>query len=350
MKIFFLINGFGNGGAEKQCILLLNELQKDPAFDVHLIHFFEGVNFSNLTTDKITIHKIEFKSLYDFANVKKLSKIIEAEKPNVIFSWLHACDVYSFFLKMRHPRVKWVMAERDSSYPLDPRYLLRAAVGRFSNAIVANSAAGKRYWTRKMVPESRVSVIPNILQPVKDSVPQELTGSPIFMYAGRLEPQKNVIHLTKVFCNLSAILDNATFYIIGEGSLKDEIAQLIASAKRPNQIILLPFQKNIGSYFKACDAFVSLSLHEGLPNTVIENISLGNLIFVSDIQEHRDILGDDYPYYVSASASVEEAVKSLTSVDFNSQNRGALAFGQEKLKEMNAQNIISRYKKIFLSV
>jgi glycosyltransferase involved in cell wall biosynthesis len=46
---------------------------------------------------------------------------------------------------------------------------------------------------------------------------------------------------------------------------------------------------DVDEYLEAADCFVSASLSEGLPNSVIEALAWGLPIILSDIPEHREI-------------------------------------------------------------
>ena len=59
MRICVLIPGFGMGGAQKQCIYLLNELQRDAGLDLHLVYFYEDINFEFLRRDNLVLHRLE---------------------------------------------------------------------------------------------------------------------------------------------------------------------------------------------------------------------------------------------------------------------------------------------------
>lgn len=350
LKVCFLIAGFGQGGAQKQCIALMNELQNHPEIDLHLIYFYEEVNFSFLEQKNISLHKISVGSLYDPRNIFKIGKVLNRITPEILFSWLHACDVYVFFARKFVPSCKWIMAERDSYYPVDPRYTLRSYLGVTADMIVCNSNQGREYWLKNKAASKKIQVISNILIQQNGKVLSGLRGKPTVMYAGRLEPQKNVIHLAEVFCEMAERHPDGNFFIIGNGSLEDKIRDKIDSLGKNDQVKVLPFQKNIIDYFHTTDVFVNLSLHEGMPNTIIENIALGTKLVVSDIDEHRNLLGQGYPYYVNDVGNSVEAVNVLEKVLVCSDMAERLCYAKARLEHMEAGKIVDQYVRIFYEV
>ncbi len=50
--------------------------------------------------------------------------------------------------------------------------------------------------------------------------------------------------------------------------------------------------ENISSYLKGAAGFLSTSIHEGMPNALLEAMALGRFVIVSDIAAHREVVKD----------------------------------------------------------
>ena len=68
-------------------------------------------------------------------------------------------------------------------------------------------------------------------------------------------------------------------YILGEGSLLDEITCTIKQLKLEGSVKLLGFQSNPYSILKQADGIILSSRHEGFPNVLLEANALGIPIF-----------------------------------------------------------------------
>lgn len=351
LRICFLIPDFAIGGAQRQLIFLINELKKDINIEVHLVYFREGVNFWLLEKDGIQLHKIESKSLFNPLNILKIFKVLKIVKPQIMFSWLQATDFYCFIIKFIFPKIVWIMAERDSKYPSNFIFGLRNFGGRFADAIIANSDAGKEYWLKKNVNPDILYVISNILivkRKVKN-VSLNINEKINIVYAGRLETQKNILLLTEAFCDLSKAYPNFYFKIIGEGSLKNNIQNIIEDSGCIKNVQIFPFQKDIVNIFSQADIFINVSLHEGLPNTVIENLALGNPLVLSYIDEHVKLLGENYPYYVKDYTKKENIIKSILNIFEQPFESDLLVFGNQRLNEMSPEVVALKYLNTFQS-
>jgi glycosyltransferase involved in cell wall biosynthesis len=94
---------------------------------------------------------------------------------------------------------------------------------------------------------------------------------------GRLVKQKDQITLLKAFSKL-LLKRKARLIIMGNGSEKKNILKYILLNKIKKNVKLINYQKNPYPYINSCDVFVLTSLYEGLPNVLIEAMTLKKFI------------------------------------------------------------------------
>lgn len=348
LRICFAISSFGQGGAQKQCVALMNALSSHPDLKIQLIHFEEGTNFDALVQDRIEIIRIQTKSQYDPRNILRMAIAIRRLRPNILFSWLHACDVFAAFARLVLPRMRWILAERDSHYPDNWRYNLRARLGCFADQIVPNSEKGANYWIQRGVPKNKVTVMPNINLAIEIQNVSEAIKTPrAIIYAGRIEPQKNVLNLVAAFVEAAKTLD-APFKIIGDGTLYDELKKTVQKAGL-HSIEVSSYDANIFGQYRKNPIYVSLSRHEGTPNAILENIAFDNIIVASRIPEHTRLLGPDYPYYVNVDDDPAEIARVIKSA-YETQNTEALSFARAQISRLTSESVGAAYLNIFKQV
>jgi len=350
LKVCFLIAGFGQGGAQKQCILLLNELQRRDDIELHLIYSYEDINFPELDQKNIYLYKVDINSAYDPRNIGKIGQILKEISPDIAFSWLQAFDVYMFFSRKYVPNCKWIVAERDSHYPFDFRFLLRRVLCSHADMIICNSNKGRLYWLNNNVADNNLSVVSNILSIGEGKVVDSIKGNPIVLFAGRLETQKNVVNVLSAFIRLADLYPEGVFVIVGSGSLQPNLQTMIDCSNVANQLLIFPFMKNIEDFFETADVFVNISLHEGMPNTVIENIAKNKKIVVSKIDEHISLLGHEYPFYVSNSQDVSEITDVVSAILEAKSIDEFLKHARSTLVNMDANLVAENYFSLFKKV
>ncbi len=104
-----------------------------------------------------------------------------------------------------------------------------------------------------------------------------------FIFIGRFSTEKNPSTLINVFKKLSD--KNIGLIMLGDGPLWEQLKH------EENDKIKLPgFKSNVYDYLIASDYYISASDVEGLANTLLESMTVGLPMLLSDIPSHREVL------------------------------------------------------------
>lgn len=104
----------------------------------------------------------------------------------------------------------------------------------------------------------------------------------IFITVGSLISRKDMATVIEGFKKYNN--HNSLLYIAGDGAEKENLEK-IANKK----VKFLGNISNVEEYLQASDCFISASLAEGLPNTVLESMACGLPTILSDIPSHREL-------------------------------------------------------------
>src|SRR5690606_8396576 len=99
---------------------------------------------------------------------------------------------------------------------------------------------------------------------------------PIFISVGSLIPRKNMKVLVEAF-NVFSKASSGSLVILGGGPEMEKLRSVSCRS-----IFLQGNVDNVRDYLAGCDYFVSTSLAEGLPNTVLEALAMGLPAILSD--------------------------------------------------------------------
>jgi Glycosyltransferase len=347
LHVLFFIPSFAGGGAERQCAYLANGLSSLSDFKVSLAYFHEGVNHGLVDRTQVGLIKIRSRSNYDPRIAWRLKRLIETERPDIVFSWLHASDVFTWCARRLGAQFKWVMAERNSWYPADVRFWLRDRVGRQSDLIVSNSEKGDLYWEKRGVPSVRRRIADNVLPDAWFDARPHSPEAQLVCFAGRMEPQKDIQRLADAFLLLAKERKDVKFVLAGEGSLREDVCVRV---KDEASISCIGFQQNVRPLFERTSVFVNISVHEGKPNTVIENLATGNRVVLSRIPEHIELVGEDYPFLVDCGAdpaTIASLIERALSTPMHAGERLAL---HHRLEPMRLHTIVERYASMFVEL
>jgi glycosyltransferase involved in cell wall biosynthesis len=316
MKVCFFVANLGDGGAQRQCVALLNLLQRDPDLDLHLILLDGGEHESALETSRLTVHRTIVDNFASPSALVFTIRTLRKIQPDLLISWLHPADIWSYVATRVVRGFPWVLTERGSSYPDQLVYNVRHRFGRRGAAtIIANSAPGKQLWD-SLSATAPIVVIPNMTlggTPAADPS-RARSDSPECLYVGRLEPQKNVEGMTAAFAQFATTRPEARLSVVGQGALTEQVAQIASKAGVGSQVDLLGFRTDVPALMSRARILLSFSRNEGMPNVLMEAVAAGLPAVVSDIPEHHAVLGSDYPFYVGLDSAPEDAARVIDRV------------------------------------
>jgi glycosyltransferase involved in cell wall biosynthesis len=165
----------------------------------------------------------------------------------------------------------------------------------------------------------------------------------VFLVVGSLIPRKDVQTIINAFNNIKHE-KKAQLIILGNGHQLKYLQGLVK-----NDLIL--FHGNVGNvveYLQAADVFISSSLSEGLPNTVLEAMACGLPCLLSDIPPHKEITGEtewEFPCKDHMKlASLIGKIENADTSQIRNQNR------QKIENNFNAQKMSQHYQNIYCDI
>ncbi len=199
------------------------------------------------------------------------------------------------------------------------RSLLRAYMPRFCRAIdlTISPSAGMEKILRGMGVDGRIEVVPNgvDLKQFQNPVPRPRgefsikNDDVLLMYAGRVANEKNLPLLLRTFREISPQLEDTTLMIVGGGPALEPLKSHASSLGLSSRVRFtgqVPYQ-SLPAYLAMADAFVTPSVSEVHPLSVIEAMAVGLPIVaihspgISDSVEHEvsGLLADDEAQFAS---------------------------------------------------
>jgi 1,2-diacylglycerol 3-alpha-glucosyltransferase len=165
--------------------------------------------------------------------------------------------------------------------------LLQAYMPSFCEAVdlVISPSPGMEKILRQLEVESQIEIVPNGVELQRYFEAEPLSRAEygfaeddiLLIYSGRLAPEKNLEFLLQAFNGVAQAIDNVHLLILGSGTRKQELeeyARDIGISKRVHFTGMIPYDK-IPGYLAMCDAFVTASVTEVHPLSVIEAMGAG---------------------------------------------------------------------------
>ncbi|MDJ0688882.1 MAG: glycosyltransferase family 4 protein [Xenococcaceae cyanobacterium MO_188.B32] len=167
----------------------------------------------------------------------------------------------------------------------------------------------------------------------------------IIVSVGALIPRKQPDIVIQGFL-ISQTQKDSILLMVGDGSL---LASCQAIADNSSNIKFIGLVNNVVDYLKVADYFISASVSEGLPNSVIEALSCGVPVCLSDIEPHQEILNFNRQAGIMFSTG---DVKDLGSrLDRLSNNHCELKCIARSIvsENLNAKKMSENYQNLYLT-
>lgn len=352
MRILHLIPSLSGGGAERQLSYLAPELVR-IGHEVHVAYSMDGPHRPELPG--VVLHQLNSRSNYDPYLLWQLARLIRRIRPDIIHTWILQMDVLGG-IAARLNGVPWILREPTQAQAYLPTWKcrLRVQVGSCASAIVANSSGGDEYW-KAQLPYSCRHIVPNGLPMheigrIEAAVPPGFSKSeaPIVLYVGRMEVHKR----QKAFLEALACVrqqQDVLGVLCGEGPGQSELEVLRHELGLDAYIQFtghLP-AASVWALMKKASVFVSLSAHEGHPNTVMEAMGCGCPLVLSDIPAHREILDESSALFVDPS-NVRQTADAILQVLSNADaSKGRALIAKQKTKKWSIAAMAKNYERVY---
>ena len=132
----------------------------------------------------------------------------------------------------------------------------------------------------------------------------------LIISVGELNKNKNHELVIKALSQMKCGKD--IFYIIvGDGPLKNHLAELIANLGMNTKMQLLGYRTDVIELLKTSDCFVFPSLREGLPVSLMEAMASGLPVVCSNIRGNTDLVDDGVNGYLFQNSDMKSLLDSL---------------------------------------
>ena len=236
---------------------------------------------------------------------------------------------------------------------------LQAYMPHFCEAVdlVISPSEGMKKILREFKVESHIEVVPNgvDLKRFHSAKPHAraefgYTEKDILLvYAGRIAPEKNLEFLLQSFAGVAQVVPNVHLLILGSGQKEHEEATMPLPEKLgiPDRVRFFGMidYDELPSYLAMCNAFVTASVTEVHPLSVIEAMGTGLPILGIDSPGVGDSVIDGESGLLAHTADIAAFTAKLTQLCLNNSLRKKMGVAA---REASKQFDIKRTAKIML--
>ncbi|NTV50339.1 MAG: glycosyltransferase [Geobacteraceae bacterium] len=229
---------------------------------------------------------------------------------------------------------------------------------RLSDHIVAVSAKQQQRVTNIGIPIEKVTVIRNCINVGEriestDSFRTEMgldKNSILVISAGRLSPEKNysgMVDAAKIVCEENS---NVYFAVFGEGVLRTELENKIASFGLSKRFFLPGFRVGMQVLLQEIDIFVLPSFTEGLPNVILEAFAAGKPVVATAVGGTPEVVEDGVSGFLTDPQKPEYMAECILKLVENENLRKTMGeSGLESVKKnYTFEHQTDQYEKLYI--
>ena len=298
-RILIIIPSLKKGGTEIQLKILIEKL---ISLGYNLTVAVRKNNFDLRDLNNVNLIELEDKGFISLKSLYRLYIFIKNEKPLFVYSLLRQMNVMTGFLNCIC-RFNWVSSERSNPNFKTSIYDRIEMFLKKRSLVVCNSKAAKSFYENN---NYNTYFLSNFLKHKRQS---KISYNKNFIVLSRLIKSKRVDEILKAWslANIKSSLE-----IVGYGPELENLKALCYKLNLSN----VNFHGKVedpSSLLLSSSFFISSSDLEGMPNSPLEALCHNNILILSDIDVHKEILmsNDDYLFKLG---SVKELSNILISV------------------------------------
>lgn len=312
LKVGFVTNYIVRNGPGNVILNLISNLD-DARYEISLITLFEGNDtyvVKNLRNKGVRVYECVTlnRTMCILSRAAEFEEIVQRENFDVIHSHGFIGDILSSRLNLPVKRITTIHNNMYEDYLDTYGYaksrifiaLHMAALKKLDECVCCSKSV---YDVMKQhLPN--VSFIRNGIEPThahsvvtraEVNVPEDAR---VFLYAGVLNSGKNIVWLIENFVQCHE--NDEYLLVLGSGEKEAE-----CKAKADDHIRMLGFQTDPIAYMNISDVYVSASKSEGFSISVLEALSCGLGLLLSDIPSHREVVEMGQDVYLGEVFSLD---------------------------------------------
>lgn len=144
-----------------------------------------------------------------------------------------------------------------------------------------------------LITSQRSEIIPNGVS-VPPYKPRHIDiRSVTLISVARLSQEKGLNHMLLIMSQLLQVFTRFKLIIVGDGPEKDNLVSFANELSLSNHVNFLGFRNDIKDLLDRSDIFISTSLGEGLPYSILEAMAQSLPIVASNVPGNTDLINDD---------------------------------------------------------
>lgn len=239
---------------------------------------------------------------------------------------------------LRTPVVAWERGRWFYSKGGHFRAISSFVMKNVDRVIVQSEGQKKEIMEMYGTPERRIDAIPNAVD-----LPKERANGSRLVYLGRLSPVKGPEYLLEA---LKLMKDPPETLIVGDGPEMEKLQRLAAGL--PVEFIGRVEPESTRDWLLKGSFLVLPSLSEGMPNAVLEAMSVGLPVIASRVGSVADIVKDGVTGFLVEPRNTAQLAEKISLLSMDKKLRARMSKAAlEEIKNYSWQFLVEKLEKVY---
>lgn len=283
---------YTTGGGPDKTVLLVAEKANPDKFNM-VVMYMRGVRDNDFQIAKwardrgLTVYEVLERGKFDIDNLFQINRLIRDHKIDIYHARDYKTCFFGLLLWLINPRMKLVFTAHgwiiDNTKQKLYTWLNIFSLKRYQK-IIAVSKATKKIMVDRGIDKSKIDIVYNAIDvdqwcrgEILSTFRSELNiscKSKLVGIVGRLSNEKGVDTTLEVARHVIMSRPDTYFVLVGDGPIRSEVENKIRDLGLSSNVFLVGFRKDALNIYAGLDLFLSTSLTEGTPNTVLEAMAM----------------------------------------------------------------------------
>ncbi len=326
-KILFIVTSPGLGGAQKWVSDQIKLFSEE--FDIYFSSAENGWLVDEVRTHvKAILIDQNLNKKFSPSYLYKLNQFINRHKIDLIIASSANAGVHArisrMFTKKEVIYVShgWSAVYNGNTYTRPIYIMIESLLSKLTSKILNVSESDQKIAEDIIgIKQNKMLMIENAIYPLGKKLNMVDEDTLKIVMVARFESPKRPDLLMQSVQNM----EDVELYLVGDGSMLEQCQRY-----KSDNIHFIGATDNIYEVLQKCNVFALISDHEGLPMSVLEAMSIGLPLLLSNISGCRPLVNNNGFLVDNTIAAIQEGIKRLQNSDLEQLSRYSYSSYSEK--------------------
>lgn len=328
MKVVFLIDSLGSGGAQRQMTNVAC-LMKKQGVDVSFVVYSDADFFlPTLQQAEIPVHKVNAGSYVQ--RILQVRKALRSSGADTVISFMTVPNIIACLSAIGRKKWKLIISERscDARVFGGIKGMAYRLLSVFADYIVCNSEKAVQMWKENCPHlKSKMACIYNAVNPAAVYTPaqEDRTGKYKMTVAASFQTVKNSLSVAQAVALLTEAqreklqIDWFGRFVSanGDDSVYRQTAAFVQENGLQETLFLHPETNEIFKYMAEADCVGLFSHFEGLPNVICEAMTIGRAVMMTPVSDYNTLISEENGFLCAdmTATAIADALSRFLQAD-----------------------------------